>query len=530
MTTPVPPGDDAASPVTPGHAPLGRGELQDRAIKGAMWTVIHTLVSLPIAFAVNIVIARVLGVVDYGRLAYLTTVMGVAGGIVSLGIGTGLVQFGAKAHAAGRTEAVKQLLSRTQGFRLMVVAPALTLVVISIARVELPLLIIAVVFGVLVPASLAGAAACLTIENKTDAGAKNAMVVNVLTQIAVLAAVFTLGTADSIWAARLVVGGAAVALTMIYISPAYRRAVLRPALPRRFPPGFWRFAVPAGAAGLVGTLVVSRTEVLVLTWMSAAEAAGVFALAFGLAGHIFAPAQALLGPLVPAVSGLREVDEDAVARALTRTLRASSTVVALLVAGALPAFAVLVPTIYGREYDAVPPVLIALGIAGGVLIIAGPVHAFVQARLLGGLLLRVNVLALAANVVLAVVLIPLFGLWGAVIANISAAILQLLLLLGTEVRALGLPWSEAVRSTIPSGVGAIACLSGWSTATASSLAPVVGSLLAGAVGLGVVILGLWVLRTGITSDDSAAILRPLPSWLRTAARPVLRACTHRRVA
>src|SRR6478672_8368893 len=101
-------------------APSSKVDLQDRAIRGVSWTLVHTVVSLPLAFVANLVTARVLGVSDYGRLAFLMTFMDVVGGIVSLGLGIGLLQFGARAHAAGRFGEVQHLLSVSQGFRLLV--------------------------------------------------------------------------------------------------------------------------------------------------------------------------------------------------------------------------------------------------------------------------------------------------------------------------------------------------------------------------------------------------------------------------
>ena len=62
----------------------------------------HTAISMPLAFVVNIVLARVLGVEDYGRLAYLTSILAIVNSIIAMGVGTGVVQFGSKAHAAGR--------------------------------------------------------------------------------------------------------------------------------------------------------------------------------------------------------------------------------------------------------------------------------------------------------------------------------------------------------------------------------------------------------------------------------------------
>lgn len=512
----------------PSHDALSRGELQNRAIRGALWTVVHTAVSLPIAFLVNILLARVLGVVDYGRLAYLSTVMDVVGGVIALGIGAGLVQFGAKAHATGRTSDVQQLLSSTQGFRLLIQAPVLTVVVIAVAQVDVSLLLIALVFGIWIPSALDGAPACFAIENKTASGARNAMLVNIVTQAAVVLMALLVGTADAIWATRLTIGALAVAMALPIIAPQYRRAILRPSLPRRFPPGFWRFALPAGAAGLIGSLVVSRTEVVILTWMSATEAAGIFALAFGLANHLFGPAQALIGPLVPAVSGLREVDLSALARALARTMRASSTIVAMLVASALPAFAVLVPAIYGQDFEHVPEVMLALGVAGGVLIIAGPVQAFVQARLSGTRLLWVNIVALLVDVILAVALIPPLGVWGAVIANIGAASTQLGLLLIGEVRATGLGWGTVLASTSPTVIGGVACLGAWYGSHALAWTPLLTAVAAGSLGLVLLAVGLRVTRSGLAPGDTAAILASMSPALSRLARPVLQVLTQSR--
>lgn len=224
----------------------------------------------------------------------MSTVIGIAGSIAGVGIGTGLIQFGAKAHAAGRRGEVQDLLSKTQGFRLLVPAPIMTVAVIALVRLDWPMLLLAILFGVWVTSALGGAPACLTIENKTAVGAKNTMLINLMTQVGVVAMILTVGSADSVWAARTIIGALGVGTTLLLIAPGYRRAVLRPRWPRNFPPGFWRFTLPAGLAGIVGSLVVSRSEVAVLTWMEQPEAAGIFALAFGLAIHLFSPAEALI--------------------------------------------------------------------------------------------------------------------------------------------------------------------------------------------------------------------------------------------
>ncbi len=509
-------------PLPPEGAPLARGELQDRAVRGVTWTVINVAISLPVAFLVNLVVARVLGVVDFGRLAYLTVVMDVVSGIVMLGVSPALVQFGAKAHAAGRRDEVAGLLSKVQGFRLLVAAPILTvLVLVLVSDVDPWFKVLAVAFGVILPAALDGAPAGLVIENKTAAGAKVVLLSSLLTQAAVLAAVLVVPRADVVWAVRLILLSVTVLLALVPLATAYRRAVLRPRLPRGFPAGFWRFALPAGAYTLLSSLVVSRTEVVALTWLSDAASVGLFALAFGLAGHLFAPAQAVIGPLVPAISGLREVHAASVSAAFGRSVRGTSTVVALLMGVGLPVVALLVPAFYGPSYEGVPPILIALGVANGFLIVGAPVGAFVMARLSGFKVFAASLVALAVDVALALTLIPVWGVWGAVVANVCAAATQMMLLLVSEVRALGLTWGAVLRDALPALVGAVVAVGSWLVARESP-SVLVATVVTAVLGFAAVVVVLRLLRSGLTEGDLQAIVRVVPPRLERFARATLR--------
>jgi O-antigen/teichoic acid export membrane protein len=224
---------------------------------------------------------------------------------------------------------------------------------------------------------------------------------------------------------------------------------------------------------------------------------------------------------------LREVDEASVARALVRTLRASATAVALLVASAMPALAFLVPVIYGGEYEGVPPVLIVLGIAGGLLVMAGPVRAFALARLHGRRLLWANLLSLAVGVGLTVSLVPPLGVWGAVLGNVAAACSVFGFLLADELRNLRLTWRAGAHSVLPFLLGAAACGASWLGIGALSWPPIPSALVAAVAGLGLTVGALRLTRSGMTSDDTAAVLRSVPGRLRGPARLVLRSVTVR---
>lgn len=512
-----------------GDAPrASRGELQAKALRGVKWTLLHTVVSIALGFGVNILLARVLGVTDFGRLAYLTTVIGMAGLIAELGLGMGVIQFGAKAHAAGDRRGVVALLSKSQGFRLMFIAPVITLVVLAVVRVDPVMMALALIIGVWAKAALSGAAVSLTLENKTHRIAQNAMLVNFMKQAGVVAVVLTIGEADAVWVVRIVIGTLGVALALPYIDRAYRRAVLRPRLPREFPAGFWRYAIPAGSASILGNIIVSRTEVLFLTWWDMGVAAGLYAVAFGLAIHVFSPAQAMIGPLIPAISGLREVDPGAVGQALRRTLRASSTAVALLVSAVLAPMAILVPLIYGTQYSRAALPFVVLGLGAAVGTVGGPLVAFIQARLAGGSILRINIAAVVVNLVLLFALLPILGLWGAVIANLGGILARNGMLLVGEVRDTGLSPGATAHDVLPLVVGIVASLAALALCSPLPWSPWWSAVGAGVLGLTIYALGVRLTRSGLTSADLAAIESAAPRGMQATVITVLRSVSYRK--
>lgn len=500
---------------------LTPAELQSRALRGATWTMINVVVSLPVAFAVNLLLARTLGTGGYGRLAFLTTLITLLGQVAALGLTAAMVQFGSAAHVAGRHEEVRAILSRSQGFRLLVVAPVLTIVVLLVIDTPWPVMLLAILFGIWVPAALDGALIALQIENRSATEAKYVLGVSLVTQVAVVAAVLWLATADTVWAARTVVAGAAVALTLLPVSRRYRSAVLRPRLPRGFPRGFWAFAIPTGLSGLVGTLALDRSELFVLQAWSSEHQVGLFALAFGLAVHLMAPAQVLTGPLLPAVAGLREVARERMGTALLRALRASGAVAALITAALLPPFVLLVPTLYGPGFADSAPMLLAMGSVTAVAVVTGPLSAFAMGRRAGRLLLGVNLGALAVDVLACLALIPTAGAWGAVIANCATVLVRGAALLVTEARACGLSLRVAAHAALPVLLGAAACVLGWWVASALALPVPVAVVVAGVIGAVLLLAAVRGTRSGLAAADGEAVLGMVPTRLQAYARPCI---------
>lgn len=505
---------------------LGRRELETRAVSGAMWTMINVAVSLPLAFVVNVIVARLLGVGGYGRVAYLTLIMEIAGVVVLAGVGDGLVQFGAKAHSRGDRSLVRSLLSRSQGFRLLIGAPVLTLLVLQLANVPVALLVLAILFGIWIPAGFGGAGAALTIQNDTAREARLAMLVGVVMQGAVLTAALILPKPDIVWATRMVVGGLGVIAALALVDRHYRLALLAPKFPTGMPKGFWTFALPIGASGVVSTIALNRSEVVLLEQLSTAEQVGLYAVAFGLAGHLMAPALALLNPLTPAVSALREVDLAAVQDAFRRTARIGGVLGGFAVAIGGPVLALLVPLLYGEAFGPAGDLVLALTVVSGFLVLTFPMQAFVTARLRGRSVLMVNLLSAVAAIVLALIAIPFFGAWGAVIAKVAVVVTRIVWLAARETESFmvgRLEFLGTFRATVVASVTAILVHVVAGLVDPSGTAQLLAvAVVAALVSCGIYALLLKAVRTGLSAGDSATLHRVLPVRLHRLLRITLK--------
>lgn len=510
----------------PGSQRLDRRGLQTRAVSGALWTLVHTMVSIPLAFVVNIIVARILGVADFGRLAYLTMVMELAVVVVTVGVGSGLIQFGAKAHSIGDYGTVRSLLRRSQGFRLLVGAPILSLIVLGLANVPPVLLALAILFGIWVPAGFGGATAALTIQNDTARAARLALVMSLIMQVAVVAAVLLLPTPDVVWGTRLVITGLGVIAAIALVDRRYRRAVLRPRAPWGMPSGFWRYSIPMGISGIVSAIALSRSEVVLLQQLSTAQQMGLYAVAFGLAGHLFAPAQALLTPLTPAVSALREVEVAAIRGAFRRTARVSGVLGGFVIALGGPVLALLVPVLYGSAFRQAQDLVLALTIVSGFLLLTFPMQAFVTARLRSMSVLSVNMLSALSAVALALITIPALGAWGAVLAKVVVVLVRVGWLAWRETESFMVGRLEFFGVFRATGVAAVTALTVHIAVKfvevdglEASLMWTPGVLLSSCAGY---ILLLKIVRGGLSTGDIHAIQRVLPPRIRPIVESVLK--------
>lgn len=415
-------------------------------MRGSVWTSISTLIGTPVAFLANAVVARSLGVAEYGRLTVLTLTLTLAAQVTNFGVGDGVIRWGAAAHARGERANVDDLLRKSLGYHLLVQAPMLLIVIGALARNARPLEIVVLAISVVVPCALGSAALSISIENKTAGSAKLALLMGLLTQGAIAITAVSSHSTISVWSVRSVAGSVLMPMNFLLLDRARRRVALAPRLPRSMPVGFWRFAVVTVLANLVGSLVFARSEIYALELLGSASALGAFALAYGLSQQITGPVDAMIGPLFPAIAGLLAVEPERARQALLRAQRFASFLCATATSILIPAAFFLVEPVYGTGFGTAALLFVPLGLASCLQTLTRPVLSFTGARGRNDLFLRANTIALAVDVAAAFALIPTLGVWGAVIANVLGQSVALALVAGPELAHLGISRRIFVRT------------------------------------------------------------------------------------
>jgi O-antigen/teichoic acid export membrane protein len=504
---------------------LSAGELQRRAISGSVWTVIHTLVSVPIAFAANAVVARSFGVACSDPPAFLTAALALGVTFANFGFSTGVIQRGSRAEAGGRRREADELLRRSLGFHTIVELPILVLVAVVLTRGDRWWVVVALVTAAVATTCLSGGALSFTIENRTALAAKLSVALTLAVQGASVTTALSTGSPSAVWAVRALVPALALGVNLLLLEPTRRRAALLPRFPKGLGRAFWHYALFSWASGLLALLVYSRSEVFLLQLLDKREALGLFALAFGLSQFITAPADALLHPLLPAISGIISAWPERALAAFERSTRVSTLICGGIAAAVVPTLVFAVPMIYGSAFTSARWLFVPLALISTFQSATNPVLAFVNARQRGAIIFKATAVALAVDLAVAVTLIPMFGAWGAVAANVLAQPVGIVWLAVTEPLAMERGLRGLARSYRPFlfGIGAsiVALGTGSVLEAASAILAPAGAFVAGGA---LFIAAVRLTRTGLTVQDVdalvGAVAKPIQPYLSWLLRPV----------
>jgi O-antigen/teichoic acid export membrane protein len=517
-------------PVEPVGTPLGSelgvpdsvssaADLQTAAMRASWWTAVQAVVGLPLGLAVNLVVARSLGPHGYGLLASYMTAYVLILTVLNAGISDATIQWGAAAYARGDRVELIAICRRCAGFHLLVEAPIGAVAAVLMLHDES--IAVQAVAAVTIAATMfiGTTIVVLTAMSLNAPLAKLSLAVGLAAQLTVVTAALESHAAGPTWTARLVVSILAPIGAVLIAPSDVRRAAFMPLLPHHWPPGFARYSARILVAGLVTSLVFSRSEILVLDGYGRTAAAGLFALAAGLATQITAPVDAMLGPLVPAAASLLAIGRERAGAAVLRGMRLSALATAPIAMVVIPLIALLTPLIYGGRFTATGALFISLGIVSCLQSVFHPVTAFVTALRTPLLVLALNGGALLLDLALVLALVRPLGATAAVVGNSAGQLASLagsVWLLRRHVHltprlflAATAPFAALSASVVVASAAGVVLHNHGTALWAATLIALAASIGAGTV----------ILRVGrtVTGADLAAVEGSFPR----AARPAL---------
>lgn len=498
---------------------LSAGELQRRAMRGAMWSTVSSTVSLPLAIVVSVVLARALGPDEFARFAFLTFMVPFVLSLSDLGFSHATVRAASQTFAGGELERTREILGKALGWNLLRL-PLIVAVAVAVAQPG-PTLGILLAAAFVLSAAGSGLMFALQAENRGATNAQLAFIQGLTANISSIVAAVSGASGTTVFVINLVAGVVAIPGWLLVANPSLRRAAMTPRIPRELPHGFWGYGVTTLVVSLLSMLVFSRSEVAILEFLGEQHALAVFALAFGLAQRLTTPVDTILGPLVLALSAIVGAHPDRVQASFGRALRLSSAGVAFLAGAAVIGTMFAAPILFGPEYEGTAAAFAALAGVSLARAAAQPYLALAHALGRPGILIQANSVALVADVAIAFALIPPLGLWGAVVANAAGGAIAIVLTVratqaASNVSAASVP---ALRLTLAAG---ISCAAAYGLGVAAGeIHAAAGALMAFAAGTGCFALLARVSGGLLPASDAAVLFEALPARLARLSRPIV---------
>ncbi len=420
---------------------MSAGEVRGRSMRGVAAVAVRGLGVRLAGLATSVVLARLLVPADFGVLAFGSTLILVGGFLTDAGLAAQLVR--------GSTAPTRRELSAVLGFQLGV-----TLLIVGVASAVLVRLgtegaVTALMLWALVPATFRVPA---SVQLERDLRFTAVAVAEVLeTVVYAVLAVGLVVLGAGVWG----VAAATVLRSFVGAAVVQRAApqrILRPRLDRAAVTPLLAFGLTF-QLGSVLALVRDQGVNLLTVGIGSTVVLGYWSVAQRVMLVPFLLFESLWRVSYPAVARLLEAGHD-VRDDLSRSLVLGSFLTGLVVVPLAVSASVLVPTVFGDQWDSIIPV-IPLACAG--LAISGPVSAVGAGFLSAVGRVRLVALGQGATMVPWAVLLPLLlpriGVVAHGVAWAAACVVDAAVLAWALQRHAGI---AVARSALPAALGAIA--------------------------------------------------------------------------
>lgn len=429
---------------------------------------VSTYIEYALGLIVSIWIARALGPADFGRYAFTVWLCGWLIVCSNHALTTSSTKFIAEADGAGAPHIASHIahrLARMQHFSSFIVIALFVLVTLIVRPVEWNQYLLPVMVLIVIATVAKANYAMLVAVAKGQEHFEPEAIATVLGGIIGLGLVIAATLAHAgLLAFIMLFAVACLVLNLInrlayhrYCQP-YAAGPIPPAMSRRLTQHLRLTAMLV----LIGSFKAGTIEVFLLNTFATSTAVGFFAIAGTLTrGAVQLFSVGLTSTLLPYMAkSYGQHGQEHAARFLAEATR-FYWAVGLAIAGlGLVTTREIVMLMYGTRYvDAIPAIEATLVLAG-LLLIGNGIAAFQTVVDRQDDRVRISVIALVANAVLGIVLVPSFGLLGAVLTYAGTRVTELGLAVYYLRRATtgGLPLAPMLRLL---AVGVVATFAAW---------------------------------------------------------------------
>lgn len=393
-----------------------------RFISGFMSVAMGNYAAIVLSLGVNVVLARVLGTQQFGRLALLIMASQVLAFFVANWTLTGLVHFGAQEFAARGT------VAETFWARIWLLLPWLGvgLVVVSLFNgwlaqyLNVPGWGVWSVFGHFVLVSAFSTASAILQATNRMARYGAALFLDKALTLAILLVLPIVLPLDAL-RALICIALSALTVSAWMLWSAGRSAFAPIQLTRRQYVALWRFSLPLIATtwlGLFGTQWIDY--VMIKNYLSLSEL-GQYSLSYQIAGvvqQVTIIASTLLLPRYSIMVGTGQSDElrQIMGRIVPYWLLGFSAFLGIFLASV----GVVIPIVFGREFTGSVPPLALLIVATVALVIFNTFTPLLTAHGATWAITGICLLSASVNLGMNLALIPRFGIIGAAAATVVA--------------------------------------------------------------------------------------------------------------
>ncbi len=472
-----------------------------KLVSKAVWSVMGSGVAIGAAFLQSILIARLLGPDGMGRLGYLVWITSILGLIFNLGLNNTATKFVAEAGAASLErggEVIAYFAIRIVSLTALSVGVFGLLVWFGYVRgprIELSLcalyLLIFQLNGLFISVSL-GFQRFRIVSVLSGVGA-------VIQVVAVFALIPSFGVAGGLLGMTVgLLPGGVLAIRTLVGRPNHADVKL-PAFP------IWQYAVPTWIAALLASFAFSRGEVFFLEKYTDNTAVAFFTASLTIASLGTQLPQLLMNALFPHFSALGSANPVGLARTTENCVRLAGWVMipgALIMAVGAPVWIV---KIFGHRFaGAGLPAMVVTLLSG--LMMFSPLTQYLQARNRSDLILGQSIVGGVISILGCFLMVPQWGLGGALLARCLAHITANFFLIRSyrRISGLRLPWSLFVRVTTVAGLSVLPLVLINCTGPTNYIATGSGTLLA------IIGYAIGTRKFDLLGSD---VSRPIASWL-----------------